>query len=389
MKPRAARPAARLTVTDDLPTPPLPDEMASTRVRPGISVAGGFSWARRRARAIRSFFWSEDISLVRTCTAVTPGRLPTRAVTSRCSWVRKRAAGGGQGHPHRDRAVVVDVAPQVHAEIDQVVAELGVDDAAHGAHAPASSLIGRRAGHGRQCTGVGRLARVDRLSLFKVLADPSRYAIYQEVARAEDPLSTTEIAERLDLHPNTVRLHLEKMREAGLLAVSTDRHGSVGRPQHRWAAVPQAPVARAWSRPASACSPISWPSWPPREPLDAATVAAVGRGAGAGASRPAGCLAGAAPGRRACRRSWTSSPTWASTRASSPADGETQATISFTHCPFRELAALYPDVVCQLHRGITEGILAGAVAATPGVTGRVESFASLVDADPCRVEMSV
>ena len=92
VKPRPARPAARLTVTDDLPTPPLPDETARTRVRPGISVAGGFSWARRRARAMTCFFWSGDISLVRTWTNVTPGRLPTRAVTSFCSWVRN-------GHP--------------------------------------------------------------------------------------------------------------------------------------------------------------------------------------------------------------------------------------------------------------------------------------------------
>ena len=82
---------------------------------------------------------------------------------------------------------------------------------------------------------------MDRLSLFRLLADSSRYAIYQQVAQAEQPLSTTEIADRLDLHPNTVRLHLEKMREAGLVLVSTDRHGSVGRPQHRWATVPQAP----------------------------------------------------------------------------------------------------------------------------------------------------
>ena len=66
-----------------------------------------------------------------------------------------------------------------------------------------------------------------------------------------------------------------------------------------------------------------------------------------------------------------------------------RATISFTHCPFRELAVLYPDVVCQLHRGITEGILAEALAATTGVTGRVEAFGSLVDVDPCRVDLTV
>jgi hypothetical protein len=69
--------------------------------------------------------------------------------------------------------------------------------------------------------------------------------------------------------------------------------------------------------------------------------------------------------------------------------GEALTRISFTHCPFRELAVLYPDIVCQLHRGITEGIVSGAVAATPGASGRLESFGSLVDEDPCQVEVSL
>ena len=68
-------------------------------------------------------------------------------------------------------------------------------------------------------------------------------------------------------------------------------------------------------------------------------------------------------------------------------DGQT--TISFTRCPFRELAALYPDVVCELHRGLTEGIVASATSNWPGLVSRVESFASLVEVDPCRVELSV
>src|SRR4051794_34569015 len=37
----------------------------------------------------------------------------------------------------------------------------------------------------------------------------------------------------LGLHPNTVRPHLERMREVGLLEVEMDSHGQVGRPQHR------------------------------------------------------------------------------------------------------------------------------------------------------------
>jgi predicted ArsR family transcriptional regulator len=233
---------------------------------------------------------------------------------------------------------------------------------------------------------------VDRLSLFKVLADPSRYAIYQEVARAEDPVSTLEIADRLQLHPNTVRLHLEKMREAGMVLVSMDRHGSVGRPQHRWAAVPQAPSLglepAGFRLLAHMLAELA-----ARELPSAAVVAGVGRRRGQ--ERTAGRSARRGAPRAACLQAVMDelADLGFDPALESPAlesgDPVGPVTIAFTHCPFRELAALYPDVVCQLHRGITEGILSGAVAAGSGVSARVDSFASLVDVDPCRVELSI
>ena len=53
--------------------------------------------------------------------------------------------------------------------------------------------------------------------------------------------------------------------------------------------------------------------------------------------------------------------------------------MAFMHCPFRELAEAYPELVCNLHRGISEGIV-GEVGG-----GTVEEFATLYDRDPCRV----
>ena len=57
--------------------------------------------------------------------------------------------------------------------------------------------------------------------------------------------------------------------------------------------------------------------------------------------------------------------------------------MAFMHCPFRELAEAYPELVCNLHRGITEGIV-GEVGG-----GSVVDFATLYDRDPCRVVVSV
>jgi predicted ArsR family transcriptional regulator len=226
---------------------------------------------------------------------------------------------------------------------------------------------------------------VDRLSLFRLLADRSRYAIYQLVAQAQQPLSTTEIADRLDLHTNTVRLHLEKMREAGLVLVSTDRHGSVGRPQHRWATVPQA--ASLGLEPGFRILALLLAEVAAEQRPAAPTVVAVGsrRGRERARTRPA---AGGEP-IAACLQAVMEELTDLGFDPSLEADRGSRAVISFTHCPFRDVALLYPDLVCQLHRGLTEGILSAAAAANPGVQGSVESFASLVDPDPCRVEVAI
>ena len=79
-----------------------------------------------------------------------------------------------------------------------------------------------------------------RLEILKTLGDNTRYAIYLELARSPQPLATADIARSLDLHPNTVRPHLERMREVGLLEQRVDTRGGVGRPQHLYSLAPDA-----------------------------------------------------------------------------------------------------------------------------------------------------
>ena len=60
---------------------------------------------------------------------------------------------------------------------------------------------------------------MQRLELLKALGDNTRYAIYLEIARSASPRTTADIADLLGLHANTVRPHLERMRDVGLLDV--------------------------------------------------------------------------------------------------------------------------------------------------------------------------
>src|SRR4030095_12898126 len=74
--------------------------------------------------------------------------------------------------------------------------------------------------------------RPDELTVLKALGDETRYAMYRELATSTAPLSAPELAERLGLHANTVRLHLDRLRDAGLIEAEVVHRGTVGRPQH-------------------------------------------------------------------------------------------------------------------------------------------------------------
>src|ERR1044072_998860 len=82
---------------------------------------------------------------------------------------------------------------------------------------------------------------VDPLPVFKALGDDTRFAIYQELAQSPAPRSASELAERLALHPNTVRPHLDRMREAGLVRGEAIHRGAGARPQLRSSVAPGAP----------------------------------------------------------------------------------------------------------------------------------------------------
>jgi predicted ArsR family transcriptional regulator len=72
-----------------------------------------------------------------------------------------------------------------------------------------------------------------------VLAQPTRARLFSLLEELKRPAGTVELAERLDLHPNGVRLHLERMEQAGLVARARVRR-SRGRPPVGWTIAPDA-----------------------------------------------------------------------------------------------------------------------------------------------------
>src|SRR4051812_12504618 len=214
---------------------------------------------------------------------------------------------------------------------------------------------------------------MDVLAVLKALGDETRFSMYQELAGATSALGAHELAERLGLHANTVRLHLERLRDAGLVEVEAVHRGTVGRPQHVYSLAPGAP---------------SLGFDPPSYTLLAGLLPSLaGRmGASAGDPTAAGYAWGVEAGRRTRARSCVKALSAEMTRLGfDPAlvQQGAVADIAFLHCPFRELAEAYPELVCNLHRGICRGV----VDEVGG--GTVTDFATLYDPDPCRVTVSL
>jgi predicted ArsR family transcriptional regulator len=222
---------------------------------------------------------------------------------------------------------------------------------------------------GRQAAPQG----APRLDILKALGDNTRYAIYLELARSPIPLSTADIGDILGLHVNTVRPHLERMRDVGLLVVASHSRGEVGRPQNRYSLAPDAPSL--------GLEPPSLPTLA-RLVLAAAHTSGLSSDELAEAGRDEGHDRGRRwrPGTDALEALIVEQARLGFDPAVIDLDGG--AVMAFAHCPFRELAEEHPELVCSLHCGMVEGLvdeLGGA---------EVTEFHSIADRTPCQVELA-
>lgn len=212
--------------------------------------------------------------------------------------------------------------------------------------------------------------------MLKALADDTRYAVYAELATATAPLSASELADRLGVHANTIRLHLERLRDVGLVDLEAMHRGTVGRPRHRYFLAADAPG-------------LGFD--PPAHALLAGLLATLAERVGASIDEAidTGYDWGAEAARRVRARSCLSALEAELKRlgfepAVAPGDGTSEGAVrvDFLHCPFRELAEAYPELVCNLHRGLCEGV----VDQVGG--GSVREFATLYDPEPCHVTVT-
>jgi predicted ArsR family transcriptional regulator len=193
------------------------------------------------------------------------------------------------------------------------------------------------------------------IEVHKALADDTRYRLYRFLRLSGRSVSVRELSTRLSLHPNTLRPHLRRLEEAGLVASEARKASAVGRPQVLYSATDrEAREGRDFRLLADILAGLTTAQ---RQRDRAADLARdwgaylVGRSVQKpGARRPAGpdlavlqeALSDAGFDPRFRRR------------------GARSVEITLRECPFQDLLDEHRPLVCAVHRGLLEGMLAAS-----------------------------
>lgn len=182
---------------------------------------------------------------------------------------------------------------------------------------------------------------------------PRRRAVLDALRTSDTPLGVTDVAERLGVHPNTVRFHLDALVTQGSVDRTQEEPSGPGRPRTVYAASPG--MDRGGKRSYFLLAQIL-----------VSQLASSGPGA-----RTAAVQAGRAWGEYlidqvppfsepAADESVTRLTAMLDDLGFAPepaAEGDTTDRILLRHCPFLELAEEYGQVVCPLHLGLMQGAL--------------------------------
>ena len=179
-----------------------------------------------------------------------------------------------------------------------------------------------------------------------VLAQPTRARLFAHLARLGHPAGTNELAAELGLHPSGVRVHLERLYGAGLIARERVPQ-PVGRPRDSWSI---APDALPGAQPPGAYRQLArWLAHSiPARPGRLREVERAGRELG----RELPSTRGPGPAEETMGRTLTALG-FAPRRE--PAKG--RVAFRLGNCPYRDAVHENQPVVCALHRGLTRGLL--------------------------------
>src|SRR4051812_3654307 len=250
--PRCASATARLVVTDDLPTPPLPDATSSTRVRDDASAKGMVrpcAWpcagcepavaAGSPCRPVRRACSSSGVITVNSTVTALWGSRPLIASVTR------RSISARRGHPGTVSAISTPTDPEARSTRFTIPRSTMLRCSSGSSTGRSASMTTASVRDmGPKLTGMQNelppLSPTEFASavtaITSAFGDPTRRDIYLYVRDADHGATAAEVAECFELHPNVARHHLDKLAGGGYVEVAVDRleGAGAGRPSKRY-----------------------------------------------------------------------------------------------------------------------------------------------------------
>ncbi|MDQ2813809.1 MAG: helix-turn-helix domain-containing protein [Actinomycetota bacterium] len=198
---------------------------------------------------------------------------------------------------------------------------------------------------------------------------PRRAEVLQVLRNADAPLGVADVAERIGIHVNTARFHLDALVAVGAVARTLGQPSGPGRPRTVYA--PRPGMDRGGTRSYRLLAQILLSQLSSAGPEAGKTATQAGRAWGR-------FLAGPPPPFQQLtdEQVTTRLITLLAGLGFAPEAGDdvpVPAVIRLRHCPFLELAEGYDQLVCRIHLGLMQGAL--AELHTPVTATRLEPFA--------------
>jgi predicted ArsR family transcriptional regulator len=179
----------------------------------------------------------------------------------------------------------------------------------------------------------------------RALGDPTRFEIFRFVTGAPEPVRIATIADRFAFNPSAIRQHLAKLVDAGLLVEELASRSGTGRPPLQYRIAPNAMDVWGTAGPyeflALRLLEVAAGRSPVQVGVDTGRQLAMAHDPDADAVdviEAEMASRGFEPRRELRARS---------------------VELVLDRCPFEAAASAGGDVVCQIHRGLAEGILEG------------------------------
>ncbi|MGW7522013.1 helix-turn-helix transcriptional regulator [Streptomyces sp. NPDC054783] len=187
---------------------------------------------------------------------------------------------------------------------------------------------------------------------------PRRQEVLDVLRAAPSPLGVAETAERMGVHPNTVRFHLETLVAEDLVERRAEPSPGPGRPRTVYTARPG--MDRGGMRDYRLLARILLSRWASADPATAREEALqTGRAWGGHLVQPPSPFEEPTAVRSvAALLALLGELGFAPRAEGADGAGGTPRRIRLRHCPFLELAEEHGSLVCPLHLGLMQGALA-------------------------------